>query len=145
MYRTFAADLLFGWDPMGKEKRRLERLKVKEGAFAAFINPDEMMDIGPIQNISKGGLCVRYLSMQEGSQSRKSIKIFGSNGHFIHLDRVKCRVTYEYEVPEGSWEQMSTRCCGVEFEDLSLRHMSLLEDFIATFAIKSDGQEAAKV
>ncbi len=130
---------------MGKERRRFERFRVREGAFAAFINTDEMMDIGPIENIGKGGLCVRYLSMQEGSRDSRTIKIFGSNGHFIHLDRVKCRVAHECEVPEGSWAQMRTRCCGVEFEDLSVRHMRLLEDFIDTFALKSDGQQATGV
>ena len=38
MYRTFAVDLSFEWNPMGKERRRFERFRVREGAFAAFIN-----------------------------------------------------------------------------------------------------------
>lgn len=129
---------------MSEEKRKYERFSVKEGAFAAFVNPNELINMGRIQNIGMGGLCVRYLSMERSSEDRSAIKIFGSNGRFIHLERVRCRVVYDYELPEGSWEQISTKCCGVEFEDLSVRHRSILEDFIDTFCLKPNRPEASE-
>ncbi len=119
---------------MFEEKRRFKRFKGKEGAFAAFIRPNEFIDMGQIQDISMGGLCVRYLSTKEDNQGCSHIKIFGSNDRFIHLDKVQCRIVYDDEVPEGSWEQISTRRCGVEFENMSVKHLSILQDFIDYFA-----------
>ena len=118
---------------MSEEKRKFKRFKGKEGAFAAFMRPNELINMGQIQDISMGGLCVRYLSTQENHEGCSGIKIFGSNDRFIHLDRVQCRIVYDHEVPEGSWEQISTRCCGVEFKNLSVKQLSMLQDFIDHF------------
>jgi len=119
---------------MFEEKRKFKRFKAKEGAFAAFIEPDELINMGQVQNVSMGGLCMRYLSTNVGNGERAAIKIFGNNERFIHLDKVPCRVVYDCEVPEGSWEQISTKCCGVEFTTLSVKHQSLLQEFIDCFA-----------
>jgi hypothetical protein len=125
---------LAGEEKMCEEKRKFKRFKGKEGAFAAFIRPNELMNVGQIQDISMGGLCVRYLSTNEDKKGCSEIKIFGSNDRFIHLGSVQCRIVYDREVPEGSWEQISTRRCGVEFENLSAKHLSMLQDFIDYFA-----------
>ncbi len=125
---------------MGEEKRKFKRFPVMEGAFAVFTDPNGLKNMGRIQNISLGGLCLRYLSLDAGEGERNAIKIFGSNGRFIHLDKVHCKVVYDQEVPEGSWEQISTRRCGVEFENLSIKHRILLEDFIDCFGIGPEGQ-----
>ena len=119
---------------MFEEKRKFKRLKGKEGAFAAFVKPNELVNMGQIQDISMGGLCVRYLATDGGDDEPSSIKIFGANDRFIHVDKVRCRVVYDQEIPEGSWDQISTRRCGVEFENLSARHTSLLREFIDSFA-----------
>ncbi|MGA2400405.1 MAG: PilZ domain-containing protein [Syntrophobacteraceae bacterium] len=119
---------------MCEEKRKFKRFKGQEGAFAAFIKPNELINMGQIQDISLGGLCVRYLSTNKRDVDYSEIKIFGSNGRFIHLNRVPCRIVYDYEVPEGSWEQISTRRCGVEFENLSVKHQLMLQEFIDYFA-----------
>jgi len=120
---------------MVEEKRRFKRFKGKEGAFAAFIKPNELVNMGQIQDISMGGLCVRYLATDGSDGQRSAVKIFGTNDRFIHVDKVQCRIVYDLEVPEGSWEQISTRRCGVEFENLSAKHTSLLQEFIDNFAI----------
>jgi hypothetical protein len=119
---------------MFEEKRRFKRYKGREGAFAAFIKPNELINMGQIHDISMGGLSLRYLATNDKPGTSSEIKIFGSNDRFIHVEKVKCRIVYDHEVPEGSWAQISTRRCGVEFESLSLRHMSLLEEFIESFA-----------
>jgi hypothetical protein len=123
-----------GWEKMSEEKRKFKRLKGKEGAFAAFIEPNEIVNMGQILDISMGGLCFRYLSTKEDNREYSHIKIFGSNHRFIHVDKVNCRIVYDHEVPEGSWEQISTRRCGVEFKNLSVKHLSVLQDFIEYFA-----------
>ncbi len=116
------------------EKRQHKRYKGKEGAFAAFIRPDELINLGQIIDISMGGLCIRYLSTKETNAGCSGLKIFGSNGRFIHVDKVQCRIVYDHEIPEGSWEQLSTRRCGVQFEHLTVKHLSMLQDFIDNFA-----------
>ena len=120
---------------MFEEKRKFKRLKAKEGAFAAFIRPNELINMGQIQDISPGGLCVRYLSIDGDEESYSEVKIFGSNDRFIHVDRVECKIVYDQEVPEYSWEQISMRRCGVEFKNLSVKHQSMIEDFINHFAL----------
>jgi hypothetical protein len=120
---------------MVDEKRKFKRFKGKEGAYAAFIRPNELINTGLIQDISMSGLCVQYLSTKEDNKGYSEIKIFGSNGRFIHVDRVQCRIVYDHEVPEGSWEQISMRRCGVELENLSAKDLSMLRDFIDHFAL----------
>ena len=129
---------------MSEENRKFKRFKGKEGAFAAFIRPNELINMGQIQDISMGGLCVRYLSSTgEDNKGCSEMKIFGSNDRFIHVDKVQVKVIYDQEVPEDSWEQISTRRCGVQFENLSVRHLSMLEDFISYFAYV-DGKPESK-
>jgi len=119
---------------MCEEKRKFKRLRGKKGAFAAFVRPNELINLGQIQDISMGGLCVQYVSTNEDNKGRSKIKIFGSNNRFIHVASVQCRIVYDREVPEGSWEQISTRRCGVEFKNPSVKHLSMLQDFIDHFA-----------
>ena len=126
---------------MFEEKRKFKRFKGKEGAFAAFIKPNELVNMGQIQDISLGGLCVRYLATNESQGGHSAIKIFGTNDRFIHVDRVQCRIVYDHEVPEGSWEQISTRRCGVEFENLTDKHVSLLQEFMDSFSIDETQQD----
>ena len=114
---------------MFEEKRKLKRFKGKEGACAAFIRPNDLMNLGQIQDISTGGLCVQYVSTNEDNKGRSGIKIFGSNEFFIHLNKVQCRIVYDQEVPEYSWGR-----CGVEFENLSVKDLAMLQDFIDHFA-----------
>ena len=120
---------------MFEEKRKLKRFKGKEGACAAFIRPNDLMNLGQIQDISTGGLCVQYVSTNEDNKGCSAIKIFGSNNRFIHLEKIQCRIVYDHEVHEGSWQQISTRRCGVEFENLSVMHSSMLQEFIDHFAL----------
>jgi hypothetical protein len=115
---------------MFEEKRKFKRFEAKGGAFAAFIRHNELINTGRIQDISMGGLCVRYLSMKGDKEGCSEIKIFGSNGHFIHMNKVQFRIVYDQEVPEYSWGR-----CGVEFENLSVKHLSMLQDFIDYFAV----------
>ena len=116
---------------MFEEKRTYKRFKGKKGAFAAFIRSNELINTGRIQDISMGGLCVRYFSMKRDKEGYSEIKIFGSNNRFIHLNKVQCRIVYDQEVPEYSWGR-----CGVEFENLSVKDLVMLEDFIDHFAFR---------
>jgi len=108
---------------MSGEKRKFKRFKAKEGAFASFIRHDELINTGQILDISMGGMCARYLSFKGDKEECSEIKIFGSNGRFIHVNRVQCRIVYDQEVPEYSWGR-----CGVEFENLSVYNWPRFSD-----------------
>ena len=41
---------------MTEERRQFERFEGREGAFAAFIHSNELVDIGRIVDMSSGGL-----------------------------------------------------------------------------------------
>jgi len=90
--------------------------------------------MGQIQDISMGGVCVRYLATNASYVEHSTIKIFGTNDRFIQVDRVQCRIVYDHEIPEGSWEQISTKRCGVEFENLDVGRQLVLLEFIDHFA-----------
>ena len=124
---------------MSKDTRKHRRFRGKEGEFAAFLRPNELVNLGQIVDISLGGLCVRYLSTKELEKDQSEIKIFGSNGRFIHVDRVKCKVVYDVELPDGTWNQLSMRRCGVEFNRLTVRHLTLIQDFIQHFTEGDQG------
>jgi hypothetical protein len=128
-YLTFSVENL-----MSEEKRKFKRFKGKEGAFAAFIRPNELINLGQVIDISLGGLCFRYLATSDASTECSGIKIFGSNGRFIHVEKVDCTIIYDQEIPNGSWEQLSTRRCGVRFENMTIRQQSMLQDFIDHFS-----------
>jgi hypothetical protein len=129
---------------MSTDKRKHKRRKGKDGAFAVFLRPDEFINLGQILDISLGGLCVKYLSTKESERGCSGVKIFGSNGRFIHVDKLPCNIVYDVEIPEGSWDQLSTRRCGVQFENLNVRHLSMLQDFIDHFTQVEETSEIVK-
>lgn len=129
LFRVFTRPLSSCLDgKMLEEKRSFRRFKGGEGAFAAFIVPDRLINMGHIIDISMGGLCIQYLSFESSDGECSTIKIFGANDRFIHLDKVRCRIVYVHEIPECSYEQIRTRRCGVEFQDLSVKHLSILRN-----------------
>lgn len=123
---------------MPEERRQYRRFRGKEGAFAAFLRSGNLVCLGNIIDISMSGLCVRYLSTRDEDCDFTEIKVFGSNGRFIHVDRMDCKIIYSFEIPEGSLDNLSTKRCGVRFENLNVRHMTLLQDFIEHFTNGED-------
>ncbi len=120
---------------MPEERRKHKRFLGKKGGYAAFLRSGNLVSIGNIIDISMGGLCVQYLAMGDEDHDFTEIKIFGSNGCFIHVDRVDCKIIYSFEIPEGSLDNVTTRRCGVRFENPNVRQMTVLQEFIEHFAI----------
>ena len=125
---------------MPEERRKHKRFRGKEGAFAAFLGPRELINLGNIVDISMGGLCIRYLCTSNGYADCTGIKVFGSNGRFIHVDKMECKIVYDVEIPEVSVDKLSTRRRGVQFVKLNVRQMALLQDFIEHFTTEESYQ-----
>ncbi len=121
---------------MRRNQRKQMRLQGKPGAFAAFVMPGEIVNIGHVRDISLGGLCLRYTSTQADSAGCTEIKIFGSDRCFMHVDSVQCRVVYDMEIPKKASDRVNTRHCGVEFQNVSARLTLMIRDFIEEFAVR---------
>ncbi|MEN6441618.1 MAG: PilZ domain-containing protein [Syntrophobacter sp.] len=123
------------------EQRKHKRYKGKEGAFAAFLTPGEFINLGNIIDISMGGLCIRYLSTSGTRPDCTGMKIFGSNGRFIHVEKLECHIVYDDEIPDSALGQLSTRRCGVQFRNLNVRNKAMLQDFIEHFTYENSSPD----
>ncbi len=117
------------------EKRRFKRFKSKKGAFAYFPKNGASITMGKILDMSIGGLSFQYFKSSEIDNGCSAIRILGNNGSLIRLDQIQCRIVYDYEVPETSWDQISVRRCGVEFKKINSEHKRKLKKFINHFAV----------
>lgn len=114
---------MFRAESTGRERRRYVRYRAPEGIYAAM--PDSAERVGPICNISRGGLMFQYLADegvriekdQEAKDSR--ITIFLSGQGFLLRD-VPCRTVHDQAAEEAETLTYGycLRHCGVEFTDL---------------------------
>jgi hypothetical protein len=114
---------------MSVELRRLKRFEGGEGAFVAFIRPDEPIIVGKIVDINSGGLGVRYLAAEEFGEGPSMVEIFGPSS--IRIDRIKSTVVYDREISEESSSSLSVRRCGIRF-DQRCRSAELLKFISST-------------
>ncbi|ABK16676.1 PilZ domain-containing protein [Syntrophobacter fumaroxidans] len=120
------------------EHRRSKRYVGKEGSFAVLIRKDEPITIGQIIDISSNGISVRYLSRKPQTVGFSYIKIFATNGHFVHMRRIECQVIYDIQIDKDSWYSLATRRCGVEFGELSIEQKMDLNNFIKQHIIEDN-------
>jgi hypothetical protein len=118
---------------MSIERRRNKRFQGKEGAYAALLRPDHSFDLGKIVDISNGGVCISYLATGKPRKGQTEVKIFGMNGKFLHLDRMRCSIIYDVDIDATTWNVIVTRRCGIQFSNLNHRHLAMLDSFIEGF------------
>lgn len=119
-----------------KERRRYTRYKVREGAYAA-LSPDSTK-MGQIVDISRGGLCFRYIVQNDGFDENKETHVFvGDEG--IYLEKMPNRVVEDTPVDSGdlpgailmgSKGMRMIRQRRLCFGDLTGNQMAQLEYFI---------------
>jgi len=115
---------------MGSEMRKLKRYEAGEGAFAAFIRPEEPIVVGKIINISSGGLGIRYLAGEKIGEGPSLIEIFGPGSS--RIVRIKSAVVHDSEISEESSSSVSVRHCGIRFEQ-RFRSSGMLRLINSTF------------
>lgn len=127
----------------GSERRRFVRYRAPEGVYAAM--PGSAEKVGPICNISRGGLMFQYLADEgvrierDGRSKEGRITIFLAGQGFLLRD-VACRTVYDTAAkqPDSLAYGYSLRQCGIEFVDLPeysaqrldmvMEHCTRLED-----------------
>lgn len=123
-------------EAVNKERRKHARYKVREGAYAA-LSPDSAK-MGQIVDISRGGLCFRYIVHMDQMDENNETHVFvGDEG--IYLEKMPNRVIEDIPVENGSMSgslmigskgMRMVRQRRVCFGNLSGNQMAQLEYFI---------------
>lgn len=120
---------------MQNELRGEQRYSAKDGAIAAFFPATEGHSflLGQILDISTGGLALRYFAKEHDSNLPCHLEIFGSDRPPIYIENVPAKVVYDFHVENIPGSPFGVRRCGVQFGELSERHVSQLKYFIRNY------------
>ena len=115
------------------ERRNYPRFQVQEGAYAALNNGSSQ--IGQIQNISNGGLAVRYVSTGDQAKGSYKVDIFVTNNDFSLTNmpfKIISDVNIDFEI---FFSTTSLRQCGGQFGELTQSQRIRLDDFIKGYTL----------
>lgn len=122
-----------------KERRKQNRFKVREGAFAA-ITPN-LSAVGQIMNISQGGLAFRHNANPDQIDESVEIDIFYLR-HGYYIEKVPSKIISHFAVIQDiPLDAFQTRQCGVQFGKLTANQLSRLDNFIQLFADKRSNKD----
>lgn len=106
------------------ERRQYERLEPSQGSAFVVFRP-EFSKIGPINDISRGGLGFTYLSLLDNevpaAETSHIIDIIVSTNSF-YLTNIPCRLVYDAEADSDQFTLMPdlvNRLCGLKFDQLT--------------------------
>ena len=121
------------------EQRRYSRLLPRENAFAALGR--KYARVGKIKDISIDGLSFEYIVGEDSNYNSMQVDIF-LPGNVFHLYNVPCKMVYDIEIhiPHVNNKYvkiLTTKRCGVQFENLSEEDLSQLELFLKTHTTDS--------
>ena len=103
------------------EHRRYDRYLPLGDTFAALGKKYEK--VGKVKNVSMGGLSFEYICGENTTQNSSQIDIFVV-GNVFHLYSVPCKMVYDIQIHVPHVNNhfakiLTTKRCGVQFEDLS--------------------------
>ncbi len=106
------------------EQRQYERLELPQNSAFVVFRP-EFSKIGPINDISRGGLGFTYLSLSDKgvpvAETSYLIDIIASNDSF-YLSNIPCSLVYDAEADSDQLTLMPdlvNRLCGLKFNQLT--------------------------
>jgi len=121
------------------ERRKQNRFRVKDGAFAA--KSSEINIVGPIQNISGGGLTFRYVGKRGQIDRSLEVDLF-CTGEGYCFTKLPSKTIYDFRIDKkASDSALTIRRCGVQFDELTDHQMSHIEDFIQKYGDKGSGKD----
>jgi hypothetical protein len=114
-----------------KERRQHTRFHPKDGTMAVNHHV-----LGPIVNISMGGLAFRYMNETTNKEISDILGIFLGSDNVL-IEELTTKVISDKIVSSGStFLQISTRQRSIQFTDLTKPQRIQLEDFINNNALK---------
>ncbi len=110
-----------------KERRKFVRFRPKDGTMAVNHHA-----LGPVMNISMGGLSFRYMGEDETKPVSDLLGIFlGSDD--VLIEKIPTKVISDKLVSQGStFMKTSTRQRSIEFTKLTQSQRSSLKEFIGS-------------
>jgi len=119
---------------------RTEGRLIPEDLTFVALRP-EFNQLGRILNISKGGLCFRYLSIEGkvGDSIYLDIDIFiGNSGYY--LPGLSCKLIYDFEMTKKttSLASMKFRLCGLKFISPGNKQIDQLEFYLNSHTQKEE-------
>jgi hypothetical protein len=123
------------------ERRGHERFIPEDTAFIVF--RPEFGKIGPIQDISRGGLRCKYLlsagEKPSAAQTSHIIDIFISNNGF-HLSKIPCNLIYDVTPKDDQaflLPDLTSRQCGLKFDMITEEQEKQINHFLETYTVGS--------
>ncbi|MFC1516189.1 response regulator [Thermodesulfobacteriota bacterium] len=132
------------------ERREHKRFELKSGAIAAIRTVPEHLkaskdmggvyvQMGPIMNISRGGLSFRYSDMDAESDETSKLDVSFIRNRFYLKYLINVPFETVWASPpsnESVFVDFQNTQRGVRFQDLAPRQISNLDRFLQTYAIK---------
>ena len=117
-------------EPEVFERRTYPRLKVREGAFAVL--PADLR-LGPIDDISKGGLTFCYVPLDEPKSDSNELEIYFATDGF-YLKKIPFETVSDFSVDENlPFKYVERRRHRLKFGDLSAFQQIQLAHFIENY------------
>jgi hypothetical protein len=115
------------------ERRKHRRFQVQDGAYAALYNGS--LKIGQIQNISKDGFALRYISYGEQAEGSSEVDIFASNNDFYLKNLPFKTISDVYIDFENPFSTTTLWQCGGQFGEITQSQMFQVYYFIQDYTI----------
>ena len=115
------------------DQRKHMRFRVQEGAFAVLMN--HVTRVGPIKDISRGGLAFTYISEDKLPQGSFMVDLlFGGEG--FYLKDIPSKLITDFETTDQpSFSYIPLRRCSVQFGEMNPLQISQLESFTRNYTI----------
>jgi len=115
------------------DRRRKKRYRVREGAYAALVNPDPRL--GQIRDISLVGLSFRYIGAEETVSNDSVLKIL-LVGSGLMMDDLPYYTVSDYELEsEYALSSLKIRQAHLAFGELTSQQRSKLDEFILNYSL----------
>jgi hypothetical protein len=94
--------------------------------------------VGPIEEISMGGLSFTYFGPEASLDGRTTLAHIFLMGHGFHLSNIRCKIIYDLPVhppvPNFTFNyNIQVARCGIQFENLSHQAALRLNFFLRTY------------
>ena len=110
-----------------KERRKFTRFTPKNGTMAVNNHA-----LGPVIDISMGGLSFRYMEDKPGKSMTDLFGIFLGSENIL-IDKIQSQIIPDKIIPEdSSFLHNKSRQCSIQFTSLTKEQRKKLEEFILT-------------
>ncbi len=116
------------------ERRVHRRYKVQDGSFAAV--KDGSTKLGPIKDISKGGLAFTYIAVEDQTPESFLVDVFFSVAGFYMKDVPSNKISDLYVYTDSPFSSLILKKMGIQFKELKHDQHKQLDNFIRDYTVK---------